>query len=227
MIEVSIIIVSYGKINFTLSALNDLSYLDQDAHEIIVIDNLSKETKEKLSTYDKMKNFHYIEGNINSFSHACNTGFTHAQGKYIIFLNNDIRISEKTGWTKLIVNSILANEPCVVGPTGGFIDPKDFSFRYHTNKNDKSYNYISGWCLAGSRNTLEKIQEKNGEVFSEDFSFFFEDADLGWRATRKNVKLVIQEVPITHFEHVSTNKAHIPMLYKKAQKIFINKWSKK
>lgn len=226
MIEVSIIIPIYGKINFTISALNDLSYLDQNTHEVIIVDNLPKESKEKLASYDKIKNFDYIEGDINSFSRACNTGFAHAQGKYIIFLNNDIRISEKTGWTKLLVNSIIANEPCIVGPTGGFIDPKDFNFRYHTNKNDKPYNYICGWCLAGSRETLLKLgtQEK---IFDERYGFYFEDGDLGFTANKKGIKLVLQEVPITHFGQVSTNKAQVPILYNKARKIFIDKWRNK
>jgi O-antigen biosynthesis protein len=225
MIEVSIITPIYGKVNFTLAMLNDLSFLDQNTHEVIIVDNLPKESKDKLANFDKIKNFQYIEGDINSFSRACNTGFARAQGKYVIFLNNDIRISEKQGWTKLVVDSIIANEPCIVGPTGGFIDPKSFEFRYHTNNSKAPFNYICGWCLAGSRETLKLIGGSD-TIFDETFPFYFEDSSLCWSATKKGIKLVLQEVPITHFGQVSTNKAQMPLLYSKARKIFIDKWSK-
>ena len=224
MIETSIVIVLYGKINFTISCLDDLSHLNQDTHEIILVDNLPAQSKDKIANYNKIKNLKYIEGDINSFSRACNTGFRAASGKYVIFLNNDIRVSEKKTWTKLLTDTIVANEPCIVGPTGGLIDQRDFNFKYHTDKNDKPFNYLCGWCLAGSKETLLKLQEKDGEIFSEDFSFFYEDAHLGWIASQRNIKLVIQNVPIVHFEHISTNKNQIPLLYNNAKNIFTKKW---
>ena len=220
----SIVIPVFNKFPFTKSCLNDLSKLPND-HEIIVVDNASAdETKDQLTN---SKEIVYIRNNINEgFAKACNRGFYNSSASNVLFLNNDIRVkSNHDNWTRAII------EKCdigLVGPTMGQLD-KDLNFVQEANKVLSGNSYMSGWCLASSKEIFNKliIPNTNNQLFSEEFFCYFEDTDLSFRARKIGIPFVVQEVPVVHFGKISSKQLNTAILYQNARKIFIKKWGKK
>jgi GT2 family glycosyltransferase len=226
--QVSIVIPVFNKFNFTKSCLNDLKPLKGNC-EVVVVDNgSSDETKSQL---EDNKDIVYIRNDVNyGFAKACNIGFAKSTGKYVMFLNNDIRVKEKHNtWPIHIISEIENDRNCIVGPTGGYVDPKDdFKFVYESHNDGRKINYMSGWCLTAYRDTWDKliINDYCGP-FSEEFGLaYFEDTDLSFRATRQGIGFKLVDIPVVHFGKISSSQINTYELYNKARRIFINKWGK-
>src|SRR3972149_6164646 len=211
----SIIISAFNKINFTMSALNDLFRLETD-YEILLIDNASTDdTKNKLSQINKC-NFHYIRNNDNLFhSKACNIGFSLSKGNYVFFINNDIKVrSNHSNWTDNIIKHCDNN---IVGPTMGLLD-HNFNFIKEDNKELSGNSYLTGWCIASSRENWKKLDiNGNNQIFDEQFPMYFNDTDLGFRCKKLNIPMKVVDVPIVHFGKISTSQLNIPQLYTQAR----------
>jgi len=221
---ISFIIPTYEKVNFTKSCLKDLFRLSIP-FEVIVVDNSqTNETYEMCLDYKKYNNFKYLRSSKNTFSHACNTGYKNASGEYLCFLNNDIRVKENhDSWPNLLISTIKDyeknGENIIIGPTGGMLD-NNFNFLYETRDANKKINYISGWCLTLSKAVAKILEISEDEMWDERFKFYFEDADIGFRAQQKNIKLVLKDIPVVHFGKISTDKTQINKLYNEGKKIF-------
>lgn len=230
MNKLSIVIPVFNKWNFTKSCLDDLCKLPQETHEIIIIDNASSdETKIAIQSheYDFVR---YTRNDENlGFAKACNIGYSISTGNSVLFLNNDIRVrSNYNDWTNTIFKE-LENEDKLIGPTGGMVDPKNtFQFMYETNNADDKMNYMSGWCLAASKKTFDKLIINNYPgPFSEEFGIaYFEDTDLGFRAERSGMNFKLVDIPVTHFGKITSSQINTHKLYTEARKIFVSKWSK-
>lgn len=228
--KLSICIPVYGKVNFTLSCLQDLSHLPED-HEILVFDNNSPDnTKEKLENYPRIKYFR-SEENLG-FAKACNYLYTQSTAPNVMFLNNDIRVSDlHQSWTNEIINKCQWG---LVGPTMGLLN-SSLEFIKETNEYlDSPYSYMSGWCLASSKENWEKLKIKRpaiktdmvSQIFSEDFFCYFEDTDLSFRARKLGIPFHVVNIPVVHFGKVSSKQINTYQLYIKGKKIFSEKWSK-
>lgn len=233
--ELSIIIPVFNKLNFTKSALEDLLKLGSN-HQIIIIDNASTDGTEKYlrnmpSPKPGRAHFAYFRNSENTgFARACNTAYMAAAGQNIMFLNNDIRVSKNhLTWTELIIEACKRGE--LVSPTVGHLT-NDLQFIKEdaelTGKND----YLSGWNLAASRKTFERLRMDNGDCpFSTEFGLaFFEDTDLSFRAKRLSPPIefyVPTDIPVKHFGHVTAKDLDIKSLYTNAREIFVKKWMKK
>ena len=229
MKQLSIVIPVFNKFNFTKACLKDLSQLPDD-HEIIIIDNgSSDETQRFLEDNERII---YKRNNINlGFAKACNIGYSLATATNILFLNNDIRVqSNFTDWT----NSLI--ERCshaIVGPTMGQLD-NNLNFIQESNKVLDGNSYMSGWCLAASREIWSKLDIPREEtrigmsvaqIFSEEFGMaYFEDTDLSFRAKKLGIKMEVISVPVVHFGKQTSKQFNIHKLYSEAREIFIKKW---
>src|SRR5690606_28797037 len=102
------------------------------------------------------------------FAKACNLGYEAADSDNVLFLNNDIRVqSDYTNWTDRLISSC---DKGLVGPTMGQINNKDFSFIKEDNKVLGGLSYLSGWCLAGSKEIFNQlIPKEHVGPFSEEF----------------------------------------------------------
>lgn len=230
MDKISIVIPVFNKWNFTKSCLDDLSKLPTDTHEVIVIDNgSSDETREAI--HDTKYDFVQYTRSLSNlgFAKACNIGYARATGNIVMFLNNDIRVkSNHNNWTDIIFKTLQDNKNTLVGPTGGMVDPKkDFQFLYETNSPNKPINYLGGWCLSAYTDLFNSLKINNySGPFSEEFGIaYFEDTDLGFRATRASIPFKLVEIPVIHFGKITSNQINTHKLYSEARKIFIKKWS--
>jgi GT2 family glycosyltransferase len=234
----SIVIPVYNKYNFTKSCLNDLSHLPAD-HEIIVVDNGSVD--ETQGALQDNKGIVYQRNDVNlGFAKACNIGYGLATAPNVLFLNNDIRVkSDKDTWTQ----SLLKYCPyALVGPTMGQLDPK-FNFIQEADQALPGLSYMSGWCLASSKEIWKKLEIPRHpgfiltdcktvydcpQIFSEEFGLaYFEDTDLSFRAKKLDIQMEVVKIPVVHFGKQTSKQLNIHQLYSNAKSIFTNKWLRK
>lgn len=217
----SIVIPVFNKFNFTKSCLNDLSKLPND-HEIIVVDNASSdETYSQLKDSSEIK---YIRNSENQgFAKACNKGYAESISDNVLFLNNDIRVKENhSSWTQELIKYCPEN---IVGPTMGQLT-YNFSFVKEANQYMDGLSYMSGWCLAASKDIWKKLDVSSNEIFSQEFGLaYFEDTDLSFRARELQIPFKVIQIPVVHFGRVSSNQLNTQQLYTSAKQIFFNKWA--
>lgn len=217
----SIIIPVYNQWNYTKSCLSDLSALTDC--EIIVVNNGS--TDGTAISFEEMSSSNMYIINLfenTGFAHACNKGFLQSTGDYVLFLNNDIRVrNHHATWVDDLIKE--SDEDCLVGPTGGILDD-DLNFIKETNKIfDKNF-YMSGWCLLATKKTYNKLTLAGYDgPFTEEFTTYFEDTDLSFRAKEMGMTFKIVDVPVTHFGKV-TSRSKLSELYLPAKRKFIDKW---
>lgn len=232
-IEVSVVTPVYNKWNFTKSYLEDLLKLDRAKVEIIVVDNASTdETSKAIKEYEaKVNNLKVIRNDTNvGFGKACNIGYNVSEGKYVVFLNNDIRVRDNFNtWVHDLVANCTDNN--LVSPTGGKVDPaNEFQFMYETTDPAKDINYLSGWCIAAKREVWSKFIEENSVYkgpFSEQYFCYFEDTHLSFVAREKGIQLRMASAPVTHFGKVSSKQLNTYGLYKASRDTFIKNWKQK
>ncbi|HVI41753.1 MAG TPA: glycosyltransferase, partial [Anaerovoracaceae bacterium] len=245
-IVLSIIIPCYNNVNFTKSAIQDLLKLPSN-HEVILVDNASTDTTgliihELMETRNKENaELKYIGCPKNlGFGRANNKGYKRAKGKNILFLNNDIKVKDNFDtWTQTLIDACQAGK--LVSANGGMLDNQFNFIRETDNLIDSEYFYLSGWCLAGSRETFDKLtmnhysddvtdEIKEGQAWgpwNEKFFAYFEDDDLTWRAKEMGIPLDVIQVPVHHFGRMTTKKLNLASMYKTSQEIFRSLWSKK
>lgn len=245
-IDLSIIVPVYNNVNFTKSLVQDLVKLPDNC-EIIIVDNNSQDnTEEVMSEFldksdENKAKLIYIRCPDNLMhSGGCNKGFKESTGRNILFLNNDVRVQfDQTGWWKNLTDSLTEN--CLIGPTFGYLRD-DFSFIKESSEvENHPHRYLSGWCLAGTRLTFErllpsyfynsltkKIQDGicHGP-WAEDL-FYFNDCDLAFRAQKNNIELKNIKLPLVHFGKMTTKKyCDVNKLYLEGKEKFTQIWKDK
>lgn len=99
-VDVSIIIVTFNSQNTIVECVDSvLSTVKKNTFEIIISDNSKNDDTEKVvkEKYDKNDKVIYIHNNENlGFSKGNNVGIKKANGKYVLFLNPDAKVYEKT-----------------------------------------------------------------------------------------------------------------------------------
>lgn len=234
MKTLSIVIPVFNKFNFTKSCLKDLSQLPSD-HEVIIVDNASSD--ETQSSLEGSTEIVYQRNETNlGFAKACNLGYALATSSNVLFLNNDIRVkSDHSTWTN---NLLKWCSQAIVGPTMGQLDD-NLSFKQEANRLLAGKSYISGWCMASSKEIWDKLEIPRTEPFpnapvphvpqilSEEFGLaYFEDTDLSFRAKQLKIDLVVADVPVVHFGKQTSKQLNTYQLYSQARQIFIKKWKR-
>ena len=223
-IKLSIVIPVWNNFNFTKKCLEDLAELPDD-HEVIVVDNGSTDGTRKL---ESDQNLIVMRNKTNlGFAKACNIGYGMSSGENVMFLNNDVRVrSNKEGWTKPIIEAAESGNT-LVGPTIGILD-SHFNFVTEAEKMpSKGHVYMSGWNLTASTDTWKKLTlDEYPGPFSEEFgTAYFEDTDLGFRATEKGFEYKIVLCPVHHFGKMTSKKLGTLKFYHPAKQIFVKKWA--
>lgn len=225
----------FNKCLFTESYLNDLSKLDINKHEIILVDNASTDnTKMVIDKWSKkIPNITYVRNKENKgFAFSSNQAFSIAKYKNIMFLNNDIKvINNLSNWPDIYLQALDRNPRQIISPTGGFIDPnKGFEFCYETDDGGRKINYLSGWMLCSTKETFD-ILVSNGNIgpFRSDlYSSYFEDSDLSFRARKLKLELTLMaNNSVKHFGRITSKQLNIAKLYNESKSSFLKEWKNK
>jgi len=229
--KLSIVIPVFNNWNFTKACLNDLSELKDT--EIVLVDNGSEDetiqiNKEELPSFTRPENLVVLRSEENlGFARSSNWGCEVSSGEYVLFLNNDIRVQkDKSTWPSVLITE--AQDGSLVGPNGGILD-EHLNFIRETDKLVPGNFYMSGWCLCAKREVFDKLVLSENEYagpFIEEFTTYFEDTDLSFRARELGIPMKIVPVPVFHFGKMTSKKIGLLGLYQAAKVKFINKWGK-
>ncbi len=240
---VSIVIPVYNEFQYTYNCLMSiLNHSGDVAYEIIIADDRSTDqTKDITDIVSGIKVVRTAE-NLR-FLRNCNHAAKHAEGKYILFLNNDTQVQEN--WLQPLVRLIESDERIgMVGSkliypdgylqeAGGILWKDGSAWNYGNRKNpeDPEYNYvkeadyISGAAVMIKRSLWHKIGG-----FDERFvPAYCEDSDLAFAVRAQGYKVLYQPLSVVvHFEGVSngTDLSGGQKLYQtKNQQKLVEKWT--
>lgn len=209
---VSLIILTRNNLNYTKLCLESIRKYTPEPHEIIVVDNGSTDgTVEYLRAQPDVK---LIEMNYNlGFALGNNRGIREAQGQYIVFLNNDVVVTE--GWLARLVACARMNPRVgIVGPRSNYVAGvqvvpqvpygqdleamQDFARRWsleHAGKWEVVPRVI-GFCMLVTREVIDAIGG-----FDPQFGIGnFEDDDFCLRAQLAGFSVAIaHDVFVHHF----------------------------
>lgn len=215
--QVSIIIPVYNQWKFTYRCLfSILKHTNNIKYEIIIADDVSSD--ETLNISDAVKNIKVIRNEKNlGFLLNCNNAAKHAQGKYILFLNNDTQVQQN--WLDTLVELVESDETIgMVGSkliypsgrlqeAGGIIwnDGSGWNFGRLDNPNKPEYNYIKevDYISGASIMLSKKLWNEVGGFDERYIPAYFEDTDLAFEVRKHGYKVMFQPKSIVvHFEGV-------------------------
>lgn len=225
---VSVIIPVFNEIRTTLECLTSIARVGQGAvpFEIIVADDASTdETSEALAAIAHLTVVRNPE-NLN-FLRNCNNAQTSARGRYLLFLNNDVQVTE--GWLDRLVDTfssaadVGAVAPKILYPNGRLQeagaalnrdgsatligcgdDPSDPRFN-----RVREVDYCSGACLL-----VETARFREVGGFSDDLApAYYEDADLCLKLRRLGLKILVNPASVI-IHHLSKTTAGTDSAFK-------------
>lgn len=206
--KVSIIIVNFNGLAYTLKCIGSLRKLNYNNYEIIVVDNGSKDGS--LEALRKIDDIKLIKNNENlGFAKANNIGISEARGEYIALLNNDTIV--KKNWLIELVKALKADKGLglamskVYNKYGaenyifdgyGTTTLLGFSSHYgHINKNTKALVEIFSPCAI----VLYK-KDMIKTPFDPDYFLYYEDQYLGWLMRLKGFSVKIVPTSVVYHE---------------------------
>ena len=214
--KVSVIIVNYNGKKFLEKCLESLCKVNYENFEIIVVDNNSTDGSIELVT----KNYPSIillKLNSNKgFAEPNNIGAKIANGKYLLFLNNDTIVTPSfiSEMVQVIENdkkiaicqSLLLKPDESVDSSGDFIDP--LGVVYNSTKKTDEIREISS--ARGASMLIRKNIFDILEGFDEKFYVSFEDVDLGWRTWMIGYKVILTPKSVVYHVGGQTIKSKKP-----------------
>src|SRR4029079_12764910 len=242
-IKISIIIPVFNKAEFTLQCFRSLlPQLNLDETEIIIVNNASTDKTTELLTYFK-EYLHIVNNESNlGFVEACNKGAAKAQGRFLIFLNNDTVILD--GWQDALVETAEQSEDVgVVGslllyPTGkvqeagGIVwkDGQTFHHGWGGSPEDHRFTFARDvdFCSGASLLIKKELFDSLGGFDTRFAPAYYEDVDLCFGARSAGYRVIFQPASrIVHFEGATAGR-DVSSGFKQYQKVneskFYDKW---
>lgn len=226
--KVSIIVLNYNKGEYTFNCLSSvLRNTEPGTYEVILVDNGSTEEESK-AILKKLENVKILTPPENlGFIKGNNHASKHANGKYLLFMNNDTIVLK--GWLEALLRTFERDEK--VGVVGSkFIYPngtlqeagsmiwKDGSARgYGRNASDPSkpeYQFVRevDFCSGASLIVRKDLFDEVGGFNEFYVPAYFEDVDLCFAARKRGYKTMYNPFSVVvHYEGVtSTRDVHNP-----------------
>jgi len=252
--DLSVIIVNYNVKYFLENTIHSVKKTVSDlSYEIIVVDNASKDkSKEYITSRFNDITYIYNEANVG-FARANNQGLKIAKGDYILILNPDTIVKERT--IRLLIDHLKENPKTglvtckIIGPEGNIDTSSHRSFPtawnsfchisglaklFSNSKYFSSYNllYIDDDlvsevdAVSGSFMLFRRKVIDDGTYMPEDYFMYGEDIDFCYEIKKKGYS--IEYVPIgeiIHFRGQSSKKDKIRLrkYFYNSMKIFVNK----
>lgn len=205
---VSIIIVNWNGLRWLPDCFGSLAKQDWKEYEIIFVDNASKDDSVAWVRKNYPKTKILINKENLGFSDANNVGYKIAKGKYILFLNNDTRVT-KTFLTELV--KVLKSDPTIGGAqskillmdhpdthdsVGAFFTPTGFLLHYgfgakDSPRYDKQIDLYTakGACMMFKKEVLRKV-EMDGNILDPSYFAYFEETDMCHRVWLAGYRVV-------------------------------------
>jgi hypothetical protein len=218
---VSVIVLNYNGMRFLETCYSSLMKTTYQNVAWIMVDNASADE----SVDFIRRNFPLVtiiqSGENAGFSRGNNIGIRAAKGKYVVLLNNDVRVDP--GWLSPLVeaaesdDSIAALQPKIrsmidegyfeyAGAAGGMIDKYGYPFLRGRvfdviEKDNGQYDYSCDifWASGAAMFLRADVLKQTG-LLDDDFIYHMEEIDLCWRIHLAGYK--IKSIPqgvIYHF----------------------------
>lgn len=238
----SIIILTFNQLRYTKECVESIRKHTPDQHEIIFVDNGSKDGTVKWLRRLVQENPSYklFENERNlGFAKGCNQGILFSSGEYILLLNNDVVVTE--GWLSGMLECLNSTpDTGVIGPmtnnVAGIqkIDNVGYSSVDHLQDYAQSFREknrhrripaqrLVGFCMIFRRALAEKIG-----LLDERFGTGgYEDNDYCLRAAIEGYShFITGDVFIHHYGSRSFKGSgiHYASQMDKNWQIFSNKW---
>ena len=215
---VSVVIPCYNQVNYTYACLQSILEHTKDVtYEVIIADDVSTDATAELGRY--------VEGLVicrnqtnQGFLRNCNQAAKSARGKYIMFLNNDTKVTE--GWLSSLTG-LIESDPSIgmVGSklvypdgrlqeAGGIIwsDGSGWNYGRLDDPDKAEYNYVKDVdYISGAAILLPTALWKQIGGFDERFApAYCEDSDLAFEVRKAGYRVVYQPLSkVIHFEGIS------------------------
>jgi GT2 family glycosyltransferase/glycosyltransferase involved in cell wall biosynthesis len=237
---VSIIILSFNKVEYTHQCFDSLLQYTNIPYELIVVDNNSDD---KTKTFlNKLQNVTVLYNKENvGFGNACNQGAEKARGEYLLFLNNDTLLTP--GWLEPLLHRIKTIPDCgsvggkildfngLIQEAGGIITKNGNCKVLGAGQSPNLYDYsffrevdhCTAACFLIKKSVFQKI---NG--FDKIYSpAYYEDVDLSMAVRHAGYKIYYEpKSVIYHNQHTSSSKKSIMLLSMRNKIRFKKKWVK-
>lgn len=221
--KVSIIIPAYNEGQHTVNCLKGVLTTCDVKFEILLIDDGSTELIYKVlpKLFPDIK---ILRNETNlGFIKSVNKGIRAATGNYILLLNNDVDVSKKPLWLKILLAGMRRRKLDMCAPSGGNLDRKYNYIPGESTKETDKFSYLPFWCCLIKKNVINEV----GLLDEQMGLGFWDDVDYCFRAQRAKFKIGVIEVPdIKHLYHQTFLKCGINLQsqYEKNRQIFLNKW---
>lgn len=215
---VSIVIPVYNQIHYTYACLvSILEHTTDVSYEVIIADDVSTDATSHLNDY--AEGLVICRNSTNQgFLRNCNNAARSARGKYVMFLNNDTKVTE--GWLSSLVNLIESDETIgMVGSklvypdgrlqeAGGIIwsDGSGWNYGRLDDPEKPEYNYVKDVdYISGAAILLSNELWKQIGGFDTRFApAYCEDSDLAFEVRKAGYRVVYQPLSrVIHFEGIS------------------------
>lgn len=236
--KTSIVILTHNHLNVTQLCIESIrKYTEPNTYELIVVDNAS--TDGTVQWLSQQQDIRCIFNNQNKgFPVGCNQGAKIATGDNIMYLNNDVVVTE--GWLENLLKCLYSQEDIgAVGPVTNNCSyyqtiPVNYQNLDEMQAFAKSYNKsdstlweerlkLIGYAFLFKRMVYDQVGELD-EIFSPGN---FEDDDFSVRIRQAGYKLLLsKDTFIHHFGSVSFKESPIQYqnLLKRNEERFVQKW---
>lgn len=216
---VTIIVLNYNGRHLLAHCLESVLALDypQDQVEIILVDNGSSDGSvsyvarnfPRVRVIELPKNLGFAKGN--------NIGAQAARGKYVAFLNNDMRVDRR--WLMELVRTIqTSSDVAAVGSKilswdgnevdfiGGTLNFYGMGFQV-TDESEHDGDQVREVLFAcGGAFLIRRDIFIESGGFDEDFFAYFEDVDLGWRLWILGYRVLLQPKAVAYHRGHATGR---------------------
>ncbi len=221
---VSIIIVNWNGLRWLPECFSSLYAQEYKNFEIIFVDNASHDE----SVVWVKKHFPKTRIIINSqnlgFAEANNVGYRESRGEYVLFLNNDTRVT-KTFLKELLAKFkdltiggaqskiLLMDHPDTHDSVGAYMTPTGFLYHLGFGKKDSpvydkdiELYTAKGACMIFRSSVLKKI-EYNGWVLDPAYFAYFEESDMCHRVWLSGSRIVYAHKSVIYHKMGATSSS--------------------